>query len=308
MRKKTRLITILLIISLFLNGILFFKVKNHLIKTIITFSDANTRDTYDTMHNIKDAHTISKGKGVKIGILGKYFGYELHSDIYCGGKDFIQDDKAFSKIDEHGYWMALTLKEIAPEADIYALNVRSKDKNKEADAIVRAIDWAIENDIDILTYSAEAFTCKNKKKIDCAVDKAIENNIVTTFIHYTHPQNILPFGMIFYKTGIYERQPDINILHYDYNSLRLARYKDYIKEKNSGVHNIEDINPYYSFSSMSPVLAGFVAILKGVKGDLSPKEYRDILIKTSRECEFQGKKIKRVADIYKAVIYLRENY
>lgn len=308
MKKAVKLMVILLITSLLLNIFLAFKLKNHLIKTVITFNNANTRETYDTIHNIKEAHIISKAKGVKIGILGKYFGYDVHDDIYSDGRDFVNENKAFRKIDEHGYWMALTLKEIAPEAEIYALNVRSRDRDKEADAIVRAIDWAIENDIDVLTYSADAFSNKNRKKIDTAVNKAIENNIVTTFIHYSNPKNILPFGLTSYKAGIYERQPDINIFHYDYNSLRLMGYKDYMKEKNKGSHNTRDNIPYYSYSSMSPVLAGFVAILKEVNGNLSPKEYKDILIKTSHEYEFEGKKISRVADIYKAVVYIKDNY
>ncbi len=79
------------------------------------------------MHNISKAHEITRGKGIKVGIIDRYFGYEKHPDLYAGGSNFSEDDRSFLSLDEHGYWMALTLSEVAPEAEIYALNIDFAD-------------------------------------------------------------------------------------------------------------------------------------------------------------------------------------
>jgi|GEM_PF-2702013 len=89
---------------------------------------------------------------------------------------------ALNKSNEHGYWMANTLKEIAPECKVYALNTAaSRDEDKRVTAMIKAIDWSIKNHIDILTYSQEPISDKNRKRFDAAVNKAVKNNIITTF-------------------------------------------------------------------------------------------------------------------------------
>jgi hypothetical protein len=48
---------------------------------------SNLRDYYDTIHNIAEAHKLSKGKGIKVGLLDWGFGYLKHSGLYTGGLD-----------------------------------------------------------------------------------------------------------------------------------------------------------------------------------------------------------------------------
>lgn len=38
-------------------------------REFIYFNNANSRDTYFTVHNVKEAHKYSKGKGIKVGII-----------------------------------------------------------------------------------------------------------------------------------------------------------------------------------------------------------------------------------------------
>ncbi len=294
--------TIILILSLLLNVKLFYDSRNGL--KYVTFNDANERETYETVHHFKEAQKISTGKEIKVGIIDKYFGFKKHSDFYSGGKDFTNDSQAFEEIDEHGYWMATTLKEIAPDVKVFALNARSDNRDDEAQSITDAINWAIENHLNILTYSAESFSPKNRDKIDSAVKKAIEHGIVTTFINYPLPENIFPWGLFPYQGNEYSRKPDLNIYHYDFNGLLILIYNRYLesgRKPRSG-----DEIPYFSISSMSPVLAGFVAMMMEVKRDLSPDEYKQILIATSKEMEYKGKKIEHVVDITKALEYLKE--
>ena len=309
--KSVKIVAAVLLLSIVINIVLFLQVNGQ--PGRVGFQNANSRDTYFTLHNVKQAQSISKGKGIKVGILDHYFGCEVNKDLYTGTVDFLDDSEAFNKISEHGFWMANTLKEIAPECDIYAINTLDSDEDKKVTAMIKAIDWAIENKIDILTYSDAKISEKNRHRFDAAVNKAVKNNIITTFIHYDNPNNIWPDGMFSGWTlnkGI--REPDLNILNYDYNVLSMDKYKKYKKLKNNirGGDNI----PYFSISSTSPVTAGFIAILKSVNNKLSPNEYRDILKKTSYKMSFKDpftleeSDCSYVADIGKAVIYLKEIY
>jgi hypothetical protein len=120
----------------------------------IHFGNANTRPTYDDFHHITDAPKMATGKDIKIGIIDTYFGYRHNQQLFAGGRNFTGDTSAFEEIAEHGFWMATTLREIAPGAEIYALNARHKDCDIETQAMLSAVDWAIENRLNILTYSA----------------------------------------------------------------------------------------------------------------------------------------------------------
>lgn len=302
-RKYLILLGLVLAFSILLNITFFLRSTGDI--WYVTFDDANTRYTYETVHNVLEAQTISKGRGIKVGIIGKYFGINKHKDVFTKGVDFVDNKSSLEEIEEHGFWMATVLKEIAPGVSVYALNARCNDDIKEANAIVDAIQWAIENDLDILTYSGPAFSAKARKLIDKAVQNASDNNIVTTFIHYPLQENILPWLLSNGNEENYSRDPDLNIYHYDYNTLLLFKYEDYVnsgrKDQSGG-----DI-PYFSVSSMSPVLAGFIAMLMELDRSLSPEEYRQILIDTSREFDYKGRKVKHVVDISKAVTQLAKN-
>lgn len=317
MKSKSKKILIVIsafviIVSLTANVLLLLRLYQQ--TWHIDFTNANSRDTYFTIHNVKQAQSISKGKGIKVGILDHGFGYELHKDLYSNAVDFLNSPDSLNKAEEHGYWMANTLKEIAPECEVYALNTAdSNDEDKKVTAIIEAIDWAIKNHIDILTYSQSPISQKNRKRFDEAVDKAVKNNVVTTFIHYDNPNNIWPGQMVSYNNmekG--QREPDFSILHYDYNTMRIDTYDKYQKLKTNitGGNNI----PYFSISSTSPVTAGFIAILKSINNKLTPDEYRQILKKTSYKTTFtdpftlKKAECSNVINIGKAVTYIKENY
>src|SRR5512141_1050662 len=120
--KRTSQITLIvvLVLSFALNVKFYLDLKNT--PRYVSLSDANTRDTYETVHHIKEAQKTATGKGIKVGILDKYFGFKNNPSLYAGGKDFVNDAQAFEEIAEHGKWMATTLKEIAPGVAVYALN------------------------------------------------------------------------------------------------------------------------------------------------------------------------------------------
>ncbi len=268
----------------------------------IDFGDANTRDNYNTYHKISNAHKYATGKGIKIGVLDKYFGYAHNFDLYTGGKDFLNNTSDFDEIGEHGLWMSTTLREIAPDASIYALGVRSSNRTKEKEAIIQAIEWAIENEINVLTYSGPAFRLEDRPVIDSVICIAISHGIITTFIHYDLSENILPYGFFSQEAESYQREPDINIFHFDYNVLLIPRYEKWIKSGRTQTDRIGDL-PYFSFSSMSPVLAGIVALVLEIKPGLTGTEIKKILNETCYQLEYDKKLINQVADAEAAVKY-----
>ena len=191
--------------------------------------------------------------------------------------------------------MASTLRDVAPDVQIYALGTYSSDETRKVDAMIHAIDWAIDHDLDVLTYSAARFSDQNRARLDEAVDHALANGIVTTFIHYPHPGNLLP-TWLGPRSGDDDREPDVNILHYDYQLIFTERYLDWLERGSESGHR-----PYLSISSTSPVTAGFVAMLMSVKPGLAPADYKRILMETSRELTFQGNVAPRAVDIAAAL-------
>ena len=155
---------------------------------------------------------------------------------------------------------------------------------------------AIEHDLDVLTYSSVPFH-QNRKQLDAAVEKAVNHNIVTTLSGNT-PDNILPGGLTA-DTAYDGREADLNILHYDYNTVRIGDYLEYAAAGDEARRQM--MNPFMSYSSTAPVVAGFVALLKSINNELPPGEYKRILIETSRELIYNGEKCPRVADVGEAV-------
>lgn len=301
---------VILIGSVCLNIFLLPLVKQSREIWNIDYPDANSRDTYYSIHNVEAAQESGKGEGIKVGILDWGFGFSEHEGLYEGGRDFSEweyHDENFNHVSEHGFWMAQTLKEIAPEVMVYALGTFTPDNEDEwVDNMIEAIEWSVENDIDILTLSHQALSKKNRPRFDEAVNKAVEQGIVTTFIHYDNPNNILPWGIWESEGEGYARKPDINIFQYDYNTLFIDNYAQ-VRNK-TDYDTIYKSQMHLSVSSMSVVTAGFVAILKSIDNTLTPAQYKEILVHTARPAEYEGEKAEHVADIEAAVKYLTVNY
>jgi len=120
------------------------------------------------------------------------------------------------------------------------------------------------------------------------------------FIHYDLPENILPFAFLPDSIFPYTREADVNVFHYDYNLLLLDKYRQYLSAGKKQPESLRD-HPYLSFSSMAPVLAGIVAMMKEINPALAPAECKRILIETSREIDYDGYRVKRAVDALQAL-------
>jgi hypothetical protein len=261
----------------------------------LVFPGANSRPTYFTVHQVAAAQALATGAGVKVGILDHLFGTDLHPELYAGSANFLgsRGEWKLRSKDEHGYWMALTLREIAPGVEVYALNTASRDEEERATAVAAAIDWAIDHGISVLTYSQPGFSAAGRAIVDPAVERAHAAGIVTTFIHFGHPGNLLPGGLF---PGLEDgREPDIHVLHYDYSVVFAPEYAKLQRGEKS------DYRPFLSISSTSPVLAGVVAMMRERAPDLSPAACRDVLQATARPLELEGRQVSRALDAGAAV-------
>jgi len=270
---------------------------------VLVLADGDSRESYFTVHNLRTAHQLSRGAGVRVGILDHFFGVDDHAELYAGGENFVAgQEESLRRTSRHGYWLAVVLREVAPEAQIFALNTSSADEGEKAAAMVRAIDWAIAHRLQVLTYSDRAFSAANRPLLDEAVRRAHRAGIVTTFIHYPLPENLLP-GWIGPRTGDDERPPDLNILQYDYSKVFVER----ILRWQSGDRRHYSQHPFLSISSTSPVTAGMVALLLAADSTLDPAALKELLVRTSRPYTLEGRTGAHVPDAYAALLSLREH-
>lgn len=122
-------------------------------------------------------------------------------------------------------------------------------------------------------------------RANAAVKSAYDHGIITTFIHNDSIYNLWPFGCLkFFGEKNFSRTPDLNIYHFDYNNIFFEQYEKYLQKISNGekLQSGDEI-PFFSFSSMSPVLAGFVAIIKEIKPLYSFEQIKEILIENSYE-------------------------
>lgn len=221
----------------------------------------NAEKSFLSTHNILAAQKYSQGRGVKVGIVDWGFG-NLKGKMYAGFTDvtgcgFINQQK------EHGFAMANVLKQVAPKAKIYAINGIGdcKDDDFRVECLKRAVDFAIENKIKILTYSHPAIKDeKSVLKLKRILNYAEKNGVITVFIHCDFLKNIMPCPISHFKNRLEENM--FNVFEYDFSSINPVAYKKWIES------NKKDTDCFLSVSATAPVLAGCIALLLEIKGDL----------------------------------------
>ena len=129
------------------------------------------------------------GEGIKIAVIDTGVDH-LHPDLFgfgpggkiVGGYNFVEDDKM--PVDTNGHGTEVTgiiaadgqLKGIAPNASIFAYKVSEDGESVSSDLIVKAVQQAINDDVDIINISLGVN--RTNSKIDQIVNKAVENGIV----------------------------------------------------------------------------------------------------------------------------------
>ncbi|MBN2626169.1 MAG: S8/S53 family peptidase [Spirochaetales bacterium] len=270
----------------------------------IHYSKGNSHPTYFTIHKIRKGWDYSKGKGVKIGILDHNFGIDDYSLLYSGYYD-ARKDKSYREIFEncdHGYWMASTLHEIAPEAEIYAIGITTTHEDIFVQELEDAISWAIEKEIDILTYSQARLSEDARKELKPILDKAYSSGIITCFLHFPNPRNILPSDIDPSIEGI-DNSADFGVYNRDYSVLLPSN----LKSKNNQIE-LEGYNPFLSVSSKPIVTAGIIAMMVSAAPEIDRIDIEGILKTTSYNFEDEEHYLENAIDAKAAIEYSMAHY
>ncbi len=237
------------------------------------FKDGNktAKESFYTVHHLPTTKRIYTGKNVKIGVIDWLFGDEK-SPLFAGSFD--ATGVGFVPNMEHGFAMANTLHEVAPDSMIFAINGITRESLDDdivrVEYLERALDWAIANGIQILSYShkpiLDSKAAVRLKKLFC---KAEKHNIITIFLHSDYSHNIVPIALD--RKVTCHNATTFNIYQYDYNFLNPIAYQKWL---DSGKN---DNTCFLSWSSMAPVLAGFISILLEIQPNLTPKEVKNVL-------------------------------
>lgn len=262
----------------------------------IYIKNANSHDNYFSVHYINQAWKYGSGKGIKIGILDHLFGENILNN-YHTVKSFTSNNES-QKIIGHGFWMASTLKEIAPDCDVYALSVYDFNEDIMTNAIIEAINWSIENEINILTFSQARLSLKNREKLDPYIDKAYENGIAVIFLHNPNNNNFLPSKIDPVIENIIN-DPEINIYDQDYSVILRGNV-----DINGFVDSPKD---FKSISSKAVVLAGIISIMQEANPNTTLDQIRNALRKTTYNYETNNEYIKNIVNASEAVKYLIDN-
>jgi len=130
-----------------------------------------------------------EGNGIVIAVIDTGVDH-LHPDLYgfgpsakvIGGHNFIDSEKMPIDTNGHGTQVAGIIaadgqvKGIAPKSNIIAYKVSEDGDEVSSDLIIKAIEQAISDDVDIINISLGVN--KTNPKIDEAVNKAIEHGII----------------------------------------------------------------------------------------------------------------------------------
>ena len=250
-------------------------------------------------HNLPSAHEITLGEGTRVGIISHSFGTETHRALYAGaaifrvrGADPAPDHEA-----HQGFWMALALREIAPAAEIYALDLLADEESDRVRLIEKALDWAVEHRLDAITYCADGLSEKARKTLGPVLEKAVHAGVVVIFVDFPHPLNLLPAGFGV-PPGAEEDRPDLKIFSYDCTTLLADQF---LAPVGSDDDEISRNRSFLAPSSIGSLTAGLVALLRSVDPETSPGRVKEILIETSRPLTVHGKVEPNVPDAKAAI-------
>ncbi len=130
--------------------------------------------------------SVGTGKTIRVGVIDSGIDTN-HPDLignYKGGRDFVNNDDDPNDDNGHGTHVAGTVAAlnndfgvvgVAPDVDIFALKVLGSDGGGTTTNVIRAVDWAIANELDIISLSlgSEGSSLMEERAFQRAADAGI---------------------------------------------------------------------------------------------------------------------------------------
>lgn len=132
-------------------------------------------------------HSSNKGTGVKVAVIDTGIDY-THSELndnYCGGYDFVNGDNDPMDDNWHGTHCAgiiaaedngVGILGVAPEVNLYSLKAFDSGGSCSLSNVIAAIDWAIDNHIQIVSMSFGMNY--NSSSLEAACNRAYDSGIL----------------------------------------------------------------------------------------------------------------------------------
>jgi subtilisin family serine protease len=240
-----------------------------------------TKEYLEKTANAKLNHDQLTGKGVKMAVIDT--GIAKHMEINVKeGVNFINPFASYE--DDHGHGTAvagvIASKQfgVSPGVELYSLKVLGANNRGEGPEMVKSIEWAIENDIDIINMSISMDA--PYYPLDNAIKKAIEHDIII----------VACSG----NTGSYVTSPAslpgvISVGAFGTDSKTKASFSAYIGRIDYmavglNVYSTTLLNSYAIWSGTSfasPYVAGIFALYKEAFPELNANELKSLIDKQS---------------------------
>ena len=157
---------------------------------------------------LRDGFVGCTGRGVRVGIIDSGVNpAHPHVGGVSGGIRITSnhDDRASDYLDYlgHGTAVAGAIREKALEAELYAVKVFDRALTTNIEIIIKAIDWCIENQIDVINLSLGTVNFEHRNSIEAAVAGANEKGSVIVAAREMAGQLSLP-GCLSSVVGVLE--------------------------------------------------------------------------------------------------------
>jgi subtilisin len=272
-----------------------YQLPDHeLIPEKLTLAADVGEDWADKALGISEAHKLSKGKGVKIAILDT--GLDLTHPVFAGkviaSRDFSGSRNGASDMQGHGTWCGSRALRVAPEAELINAKVLGDTGSGTDAAIASGIDWSAESGANVISMSlgSSAPSSRIRGAIQRAVAKGI---IVVAAAGNEGPAE----GTVGFPGGFPE-----SVCVASVNSAnQVSRFSSRgprvdVAAPGESVRSALPGGKYGNLSGTSmatPQIAGIAALSaaysRGRLKELSPEEFRELLLKTASDLPPPGR-------------------
>ncbi|MCU9614801.1 S8 family serine peptidase [Caldibacillus lycopersici] len=239
------------------------------------------------------------GKGIKVAVIDT--GIALHDDLQvAGGISFVDYTTSYYDDNGHGTHVAgiiaaknnnIGVVGIAPDVQLYSVKVLDFDGSGYISDLVEAIQWSIENDMDILNISSGSLV--NSQILERMINAAYENGLLIVAAAGNDGTEDTKIDTINYP-GKFDSTIAVGALD-ENNQRAIFSSTGSALEISAPGENIVSTylnNGYISMSGTSmatPVVSGIVALLKEANPNLTNIQLRSLLQKGSIDLGMQGR-------------------